>query len=118
MTNRYFALARRARPILAVSFVFALFPAALAVQATPAGAQNPPEAHQDQCENGWQSAPAYSSCIANTGGVVALTWGCKISGTCTGDDGNSHHTSISLNVEQFPTLRNCDGELTLSQSSC
>ena len=118
MTNKYVAITRRARPILAGSFVLVLFLAALSVQPTPAGAQNPPEAHQQQCENGWENAPAYSSCTANTGGVAALTWGCKISGTCTGDDGQENHTSISLNVEQFPTLRNCNGELTLSQSSC
>ena len=109
------------RSRIRVWFVLAaLAPAAtfLAVLATPAAAQNPPEEHQDQCENGWQAAPAYSSCTANTGGVVALTWGCKISGKCTGDDGKQHHTSISLEVEQLPTLRNCNGELTLSQSSC
>lgn len=96
----------------------ALAAAFLAVLATPAAAENPPEPHQDQCENGWESAPAYSSCTANTGGVVALTWGCKISGKCTSDDGKANPTSISLEVEQFPTLRNCDGTLTLSASSC
>ena len=118
MTNGYFALGRHTRPMLSASFVLAPFVVALAVWATPAGAQNPPEAHQADCENGWQSAPAYSSCTANEGGVVALTWGCKVSGTCPDDDGKSNHTSISLNVDQFPSLRNCDGALTLSQSSC
>ena len=97
---------------------FALALAALAFQAAPAAAQNPPEAHQEDCENGWATAPANASCTANTGGVVALTWGCKVSGTCPDDDGKSQHTSISLEVDQFPQLRNCDGALTISQSSC
>lgn len=98
--------------------VFALALVALAFQAAPATAQNAPEAHQEQCENGWETAPAYASCTANTGGVVALTWGCKISGKCTGDDGKSSHTSISLEVDQFPQLRNRNGTLTVSASSC
>ena len=108
------------RSRIRASFVlaaFALALAALAVQATHAGAQNSAEP-QEQCENGWENAPAYSSCTANTDGVVALTWGCKVSGICPDDDGTGKHTSISLEVEQFPTLRNCNGVLTLSQSSC
>ena len=115
MTSTANRLGTRASLVLAA---FALALAALAVQTTPAAAQNPPEAHQEDCENGWESAPAYSSCTANADGVVALTWGCKVSGTCPDDDGNSSPTSISLEVEQFPTLRNCNGVLTLSQSSC
>ena len=107
----------RARASLAPA-AFALALAALAFQAAPAAAQNAPEAHQEDCENGWATAPANASCTANTGGVVALTWGCKVSGKCPDDDGKSQHTSISLEVDQFPQLRNCDGALTISQSSC
>lgn len=43
---------------------------------------------------------------------------CGIAASCPVDDGATEFTSISLELSQFPQLRNCNGVLTLSASSC
>ena len=69
MTSVANRLRARASPVLAD---FMLVLAAPAVHDTPAHA-----ATEEQCQNGWQSAPAYSSCDADWVNVVAV--GCQIS---------------------------------------
>ena len=98
----------RASLVLA-AFAFVL--AGLAVQATPADDQAAQE-----CLSGWSTAPASSTCeitVYSSGGGE-----CGIAASCPADDGTTEFTSISLQLSQFPQLRNCDGVLTLSQSSC
>ena len=95
-----------------VPAAFVLVLAGPAVHDTPARA-----ATLEQCQNGWGTAPASSSCDIT---VYGLSGGdtCGIAASCPADDGTTVFTSISLEVDQFPQLRNCDGALTISQSSC
>ena len=101
-------LCTRAALVLAAS---AFVVAALAVHDAPADDQAAQE-----CLSGWSTAPASSTCditvYSSSGGE------CGIAASCPADDGTTEFTSISLQLSQFPQLRNCDGVLTLSQSSC
>ena len=111
MTIRHSAVSRRARPILAVSFVLALFLAALAVHDTSAVAQT-----MEECGGAWETAPASSTCDITV--LAASGAECGIAAICDADDGTTELTSISLALSQFPQLRNCSGTLTVSASSC
>ena len=101
-------LRTRASLVLA-AFAFVL--AALAVYDAPADDQAAQE-----CLSGWSTAPASSTCditVYSSGGGE-----CGIAASCPADDGTTEFTSISLEPGQFPQLRNCNGVLTVSQSSC
>ena len=99
----------RARPVPAA---FALALAALAVHAAPAHAVT-----NNQCSDAWKTSPAASTCSQQL--VSSLGETCKVSALCEAQDGKKQDTVIEgVELGQFPQLRNCNGTLTVSASSC
>ncbi len=99
----------RALPVLAA---FAL---ALAAPVHDARATEGPT--HVQCSNAWKTCPAASTCSEQV--VSSTGTSCKVSALCESSDGKKQDTVIEgVELGQFPQLRNCNGVLTVSASSC
>ncbi len=70
-----------------------------------------------QCEDAWKTSPAASTCSQQA--VSSTGTSCKVSALCESSDGKKQDTVIEgVELGQFPQLRNCNGTLTVSASSC
>ena len=99
----------RARHVLAA---FAPALAALAVHAAPAHAVT-----NNQCSDAWKTSPAAPTCTEQV--VSSLGETCKVSALCEDSGGKKQDTVIEgVELGEFPQLRNCNGVLTVSASSC
>ena len=99
----------RVQPVLAA---FAPALVALAVHGAPAHAVT-----NIQCSDAWKTSPAASTCSQQL--VSSLGETCKVTALCETQDGKKQDTVIEgVELGEFPQLRNCNGTLTVSASSC
>ena len=90
----------------------ALLLVALAVHVAPAHAVT-----NIQCSDAWKTSPAASTCSQQL--VSSLGETCKVTALCETQDGKKQDTVIEgVELGEFPQLRNCNGVLTVSASSC